>query len=54
MKEFFAMGGYAFYVWLSYGLAALVMIWNLWMLRKQRQRILEEIDELHTEDEGGS
>ena len=27
MKEFFAMGGYAFYVWLSYGVFAVVLLW---------------------------
>ncbi len=25
MKEFFAMGGYAFYVWMSFGLTFVVM-----------------------------
>lgn len=25
MKEFFAMGGYAFYVWMSFGLTFIVM-----------------------------
>ena len=28
MAEFFNMGGYAFFVWTSYGLAALVLIIN--------------------------
>jgi heme exporter protein D len=27
--EFFHMGGYAFYVWTSYGLAAVVLITNV-------------------------
>ena len=27
VNEFFHMGGYAFYVWSSYGLVALVMAW---------------------------
>jgi heme exporter protein D len=26
MSDFFAMGGYAFYVWTSYGIAFLVML----------------------------
>lgn len=30
MAEFFHMGGYAFYVWLSYGLAALVVVVLIW------------------------
>ncbi|NJO15828.1 MAG: heme exporter protein CcmD [Thioploca sp.] len=28
MNEFFHMGGYAFYVWTSYGLALLVLLAN--------------------------
>ena len=28
MSEFFHMGGYAFYVWTSYGLALLVLLVN--------------------------
>ncbi len=29
MKEFFEMGGYAFYVWMSYGLTLSILIANL-------------------------
>jgi len=29
MKEFFYMGGYGFFVWLSYGIAAIVLISNI-------------------------
>lgn len=29
MSEFFYMGGYAFYVWSSYGLTAIIMIANV-------------------------
>ncbi len=28
MAEFFHMGGYAFYVWSAYGIAALVLVAN--------------------------
>jgi len=31
MKEFFEMGGYAFYVWMSYGLTLIILIANLIM-----------------------
>jgi heme exporter protein CcmD len=34
MNEFFAMGGYARYVWPSFGLAVAVLIWNLWAARR--------------------
>jgi heme exporter protein D len=29
MKEFFYMGGYAFYVWTTYGLALIILVANL-------------------------
>ena len=29
MKEFFYMGGYAFFVWTSYAIAAIVLISNI-------------------------
>jgi heme exporter protein D len=37
MKEFFAMGGYAFYVWMSYGIAAVALVINV-VLARQRHR----------------
>lgn len=30
VQKFFAMGGYAAYVWTAYGLTALVVVWNTW------------------------
>lgn len=30
MQEFFAMGGYAFYVWTSYAVALVVLLANVW------------------------
>lgn len=40
MQEFLYMGGYAFYVWTSFGVAALVMVLNVLapMLRLRRFR----------------
>ncbi len=43
MKEFFAMGGYAFYVWTSYGLALVVLTINLLAPIRQRRRLLTDI-----------
>ena len=34
MSEFFAMGGYGFYVWGSYGVAALCIAVEIWNLKK--------------------
>ena len=39
--EFFAMGGYAFYVWGSYGVAAALMVAELWLLATRRRTFLE-------------
>ncbi len=43
MKEFFAMGGYAFYVWMSYGIALVVLVANLIAPLSQRRRLLGDI-----------
>lgn len=40
MKEFFAMGGYAFYVWMSFGLTFIVMAAITVGTRMQRRRIV--------------
>ncbi|MEO7010267.1 MAG: heme exporter protein CcmD [Caldimonas sp.] len=37
--EFFAMGGYAFYVWGSFGLCAVAMIVEPWLLRRRRRQV---------------
>jgi heme exporter protein D len=45
MKEFFEMGGYAVYVWTSYGIVAAVMYGNVIAARLQRKQILQEIQD---------
>lgn len=38
LQDFFAMGGYAAYVWTSYALAAVVLAWNVIQpLRREKQ-----------------
>jgi len=39
MTEFFYMGGYAFYIWTSYGLALIVLVANL-IIPFNRERTL--------------
>lgn len=41
MSEFFNMGGYAFYVWTSYGIAFLVLLANLIQPILQQRRALK-------------
>ena len=38
--EFFAMGGYGFYVWGSFGACALALIIEPLLLRKRRSEVL--------------
>ena len=42
MSAFLAMGGYGWYVWMGYGVAALVVAVELLMLRARRRRTLVE------------
>lgn len=43
MSEFINMGGYAAFVWGSFGTAAVVFIWNLLTPRLRRNEILKEL-----------
>jgi heme exporter protein D len=43
MSDFFAMGGYAAYVWPSFLLAAIVLIANVIAPMQQHKRVLKEI-----------
>ena len=42
-QAFFAMGGYAAYVWGSYGLAAVCLVVELWLLRRRRRTLLRAL-----------
>ena len=41
MSEFFAMGGYGFYVWGAYGVAALAIVVEVLALRARRAAALK-------------
>lgn len=43
LNEFLAMGGYAAYVWGSFGATFLFMGLELWLLRKRRLRLAQMI-----------
>lgn len=43
MQEFFAMGGYAFYVWTSYGLTLIVLLANIIIPVVQRRQFLRSL-----------
>jgi heme exporter protein D len=44
LNEFFHMGGYAFYVWTSYGLALAVLLVNVILPLRQRKKLLANIN----------
>jgi heme exporter protein D len=43
MREFFAMGGYAVYVWPSFLLAFIILVANIVAPMRQRKRALSDI-----------
>ena len=43
LQEFFAMGGYAFYVWIAYGITFLVLLANIVIPVFQRKQLLRAI-----------
>ena len=57
-SEFFAMNGYAFYVWGSYGVAFLVFIIEIVLVRNRRKNALRDLrlmrDEMGEDRTGGA
>jgi heme exporter protein D len=58
-SEFFAMGGYGFYVWGSYGAALVALVVEPWLAARQHQRALASIadasfDEAASDDAAAS
>ena len=43
VDEFLAMGGYALYVWGSFGACAIAMLLEPWLLKRRRTEIRESI-----------
>ncbi|SEQ02116.1 heme exporter protein D [Ectothiorhodospira magna] len=57
MIEFLAMGGHAPYIWGSYGVALVVMVAELALLRRRRKTLslrLQRLARLGQEDRGDS
>ena len=46
MIEFFSQGGFAFYVWMSYGVTLALMLAEIFQLRQQRRTILARLGRL--------
>jgi heme exporter protein D len=43
LSEFLDMGGYALYVWPSFGLTALLVVVELLLVRSQRREVLRSL-----------
>jgi len=43
MNEFFHMGGYAFFVWTSYALAAIILIANIIIPMQRKKEIMNNL-----------
>ena len=41
--EFFAMGGYALYVWGAYGMTAILVAAELWTLMSRQRTLLDRL-----------
>ena len=54
MSTFFAMNGYGFFIWSAYGVAALVLVVELFALRSRRRSALAEARLTGPEDAGES
>ncbi|MDH5324607.1 MAG: heme exporter protein CcmD [Gammaproteobacteria bacterium] len=46
MAEFFAMGGYAFYVWGSYGVTALFMLAEVILVVRGKKTMLQRVSRM--------
>jgi len=42
-SEFFAMGGYGLYVWGSFGVTALALLAEVWLIRRRHAAALQAI-----------
>ena len=49
--EFFAMGGYAFYVWSSFGACALLMLAEAWLVKRRQREAIASVRRLKRADE---
>lgn len=52
VSDFFAMGGYALYVWGSFGISAAAMAAEMFQIRHQRIRLRESLLDQGREDRG--
>ena len=54
LKQFFAMGGYAWYVWLSYGVVCLTLSINILLPRRKLRQLRLKLAQLRLRDESNT
>lgn len=52
--EFFAMGGYGFFVWGSFGVTVLAFVIEVWLIRRRRAAALQAIRDERADGAAGS
>lgn len=45
MNEFLHMGGYAFYVWSSYGISLVILLINAYLPLQREKKIIQSISD---------
>jgi heme exporter protein D len=50
--EFLAMGGHGLYVWMSYGAALIILLYNVLSVRLRLRRVLRRAEDLDRRDAG--
>lgn len=43
ISEFFSMGGFGYYVWMSMGMALLLMLGEVFVLKSQRKGLIKQV-----------
>jgi heme exporter protein D len=43
VSDFFAMGGYGFYVWWSFGLTAAALLAEMWLVRRRHAQLIRRL-----------
>jgi len=43
LSEYFAMGGYGFYIWMSYGVTALFLFAEIFLVIRNKRTILRQV-----------
>lgn len=43
VAEFFSMGGFGYYVWMSMGMALVLMLGEVFVLKSQRKTVLKQV-----------